>query len=233
MKFIALSDTHGTHHELSQEILELGKANPEIQTIIHAGDGSSYRSVDLNKEEFRNFLNWFQELPFPNKIYIPGNHDTSLEFPSSRKDLLRDTEVKVLFHEAIQCQGFTIFGSPYTPAFFDWAFNVDRESLKKYWDHIKEGVDILVTHGPPLGLGDKTTLGTLYGEVGHFGDKHLMQAVHRVEPKVHIFGHFHDHGGVKNNGIYYKKGCKTQFINASIVNNGHKKVNSVKIVEIS
>lgn len=233
MKFITLSDTHGTHQELTQEILELAKANPQIQTIIHAGDGTSYRDLSYNEVEFRRFLKWYQELPFPNKIYIPGNHDTSLEPSGIRQDLLEGTDVKVLFHESMECQGFTIFGSPYTPAFFDWAFNVPRESIKNYWQDLKEGIDVLVTHGPVWGFGDKTRFGTPNGEVGNFGDKHLMEAVERIEPKVHIFGHFHDHDGIKNNGIYYKEGCKTQFINASIVDNRHKRVNSVKIVEIS
>lgn len=46
-------------------------------------------------------------------------------------------------------------------------------------------VDILITHGPPMGILDKTI-----EEQEHVGCADLLDAVKRVKPKVHIFGNF-------------------------------------------
>ena len=41
------------------------------------------------------------------------------------------------------------------PEFCDWAFNLRRgEQCLEKWDLIPEGIDILITHGPPIGHGD-------------------------------------------------------------------------------
>lgn len=234
MKFIALSDTHGTHQELTEQILEIVEQDPEIQTIIHAGDATNYRNLYSNAKEFRNFYQWFGDLPLAKKIYIPGNHDTSLEPIGLREELLNNPNIETLFHQSTQVEGFTIFGSPYTPAFFDWAFNVPRESLRHYWESIPRNIDILVTHGPAEGVGD-----VYYweGELGHYGDSHLRTEVLKIEPQIHVFGHFHDsvpnQPSVNNNGLHEVEGCKTKFYNVSIVNNDLTCVNKVKILEVS
>jgi hypothetical protein len=42
-----------------------------------------------------------------------------------------------------------IYGSPWQPEFYNWAFNLPRngEALKAKWDAIPENTDILITHG--------------------------------------------------------------------------------------
>ena len=41
---------------------------------------------------------------------------------------------------------------PRQPEFGDWAFNLPRgEKCLEKWDLIPEGVDVLITHGPPIG----------------------------------------------------------------------------------
>ncbi|KAB0392954.1 hypothetical protein E2I00_002894, partial [Balaenoptera physalus] len=40
------------------------------------------------------------------------------------------------------------------PWFYGWGFNLPRgQALLEKWNLIPEGVDVLVTHGPPLGYG--------------------------------------------------------------------------------
>ena len=59
--------------------------------------------------------------------------------------------------------------------------------LKAKWDAIPSDTDILITHGPPLGIFDKNINGFECG----CGD--LLQAVkERVRPRLHIFGHIHE-----------------------------------------
>ena len=46
-----------------------------------------------------------------------------------------------------------IYGSPWQPEFYNWAFNLPRngEEMKARWDAIPDNTDILITHGPAYG----------------------------------------------------------------------------------
>lgn len=83
-------------------------------------------------------------------------------------------------------EGLRIYGSPWQPEYGNWAFNLDRGApLKAKWDLIPEGVDILITHGPPKGFGGQT-------REGDVGCDDLLEAVNRVKPLIHVFGHIHE-----------------------------------------
>jgi len=98
----------------------------------------------------------------------------------------------------------SIYGSPWTPWFFDWAFNLRRgPELRAQWDRIPRGTNILVTHGPPRGYGDTNQRNASVGCAD------LLAVVKRVRPSVHIFGHIHTDAGVSENAY-------TTFINASV-----------------
>jgi len=104
-------------------------------------------------------------------------------------------------------EGFTIYGSPYQPEFGDWAFNLKRgHDCKEKWSKIPTGVDILITHGPPVGHGDLCKTGE------HAGCEELLKEVQeRVRPKIHVFGHIHEGYGVTTDD-------KIIYINASNCN---------------
>jgi Icc-related predicted phosphoesterase len=55
---------------------------------------------------------------------------------------------------------------------------------------IPENTDVLITHGPPFGIGD-------YGGLnpGREGCQDLLLRVTMVAPKLHIFGHIHQDRG--------------------------------------
>ena len=76
--------------------------------------------------------------------------------------------------------------------------------LLEKWNKIPNDIDILVTHGPPLGYGD-----LIKGKF-RVGCLELLNTIrYRVKPKYHIFGHIHECHGVKSDGT-------TTFINAAI-----------------
>lgn len=224
MKILALSDTHGTHSDLTFDIYEILKEDPSIQTIVHAGDGGTYKDPIRNVDSLNSCLEWLSTFPVKNKIYVPGNHDTSLEAglisPKNYK------EITFLLHDSIRLEGRRIFGSPYTPEFHDWAYNVPRDKIGRYWEIVPNDVDILITHGPPMGVLDVSRGGS-YGDLALYNE-----VISRIKPKVHIFGHFHDEPGHINNGIRILNNCSTKFINASIVNLSHSPVNSPIVVEV-
>lgn len=48
---------------------------PEGDVLIHAGDATDFGTV----AEFTDFFSWFSELPYAYKVFVPGNHDLSLD----------------------------------------------------------------------------------------------------------------------------------------------------------
>ena len=120
--------------------------------------------------------------------------------------------VHYLMDEEISVEGIRIWGSPYTPKFYRWAFNKLRgEPLAEQWEKIPPGVDVLITHGPVYGILDMTA------DEQHAGDKDLLRKVLDQKPMVHLCGHIHEsYGMVKRHGI--------KFMNACIVNETYEPV---------
>ncbi len=233
MKVIALADTHGKHSELTQHIQDLLDSDPDIRMIIHAGDAADVYDPLLNRQELRRFLRWFESFDVEYRVFVPGNHDTGIEyFPSVLSEF---SDVDFLIHQELIVEGIRFFGSPFTPSFHNWAYNVDRNLLESYWSQIPERTDVLITHGPAYGIGDATNIGLPKGVVKGFGDVHLLHRVQEIQPKYHIFGHFHDtltELTIKNNGIHRQDGIKTKFCNVSMVDTNRNVVNSPRILEI-
>ena len=127
------------------------------------------------------------------------------------KKLIPDS-VHYLKDEAIVVNGIKIWGSPYTPWFYRWAFNKRRgEPMAAHWKNIPVDADIVMTHGPA-----HTILDTIINEQ-HAGDRDLLKKLLETKPKVHVCGHIHEsHGMVKRYGI--------QFINACVLNESYELV---------
>lgn len=205
MRITVTSDLHG--------------ARPKVNSgdiLIVAGDLTAFGSVN-ETQEFEAWLSWQD---FNYKICIAGNHDRCLEqdqslvFPLTykNKELISlnhssyEDSTKTIYLQdtkLIVKGGVTIYGSPWTPTFMNWYFMKDRgESIRKMWDNIPYGLDVLVTHGPPYGILDRNSQGI------HCGCEELLKAVKEKKPKYHVFGHIHEgYGEVIVDG--------TTFINAS------------------
>lgn len=177
---VAISDTHLRHLRTPIEI-------PAGDILIHAGDAM----IQGTELEARAFFHWFGTLPHARKIYVAGNHDTIFEKRPEDARALIPEGVTYLQDSEVVINGLRIYGAPWTPEFMNWAFNVRRGApIQKKWDLIPTGLDILVTHGPPMGVLDR-----VYGEEEHLGCRELRDTVRRVKPKVHLFGHIHSGHG--------------------------------------
>jgi len=201
VRIVAISDTHGLHNQLNL---------PKGDMLLHSGDVSKRGS----EQEIIAFLNWFSQQDFAYKIFIAGNHDFYFEeTPAAGIAALIPENVIYLNDSGVTVEGIYIWGSPVQPRFFDWAFNRDRGAdIDRHWQLIPENTDILLTHGPPKGILDKTFQGL------DVGCEMLLQRINQIQPKYSIFGHIHEaHGQVTKNNIH--------FINASVVNLRYMVVN--------
>ena len=205
MKIVAMSDTHGLHAKLTV---------PDGDVLIHAGDFSRFGKV----EDIYGFLDWFGRLPHRHKILVAGNHDRLFEDnPVKAKELLWPSITYLQDKEAV-IDGVKFYGAPWTPRFFDWAFNVDRGSdIAKKWAKIPDDVNVLITHGPPFGICDMSRF-----QSSRMGCEDLLRRIEQLgELKVHIFGHNHSGHGVQG-----------MFANVAVCDEAYQPVNQPTVIEI-
>ncbi|MDX2090328.1 MAG: metallophosphatase domain-containing protein [Kofleriaceae bacterium] len=181
MRIVAVADTH---------MRTAGLVIPDGDVFIHAGDICGFGEL----AELRAAAAWLRALPHRHKIVIAGNHDWCfVRHPAEARALVRD--LHYLEDAELVLDGVRFYGSPWQPEFNNWAFNLPRgEALAAVWRKIPRGVDILITHGPPEGMGDQLWDGA------RVGCADLRQRVAELLPQVHMFGHIHEDGGVWNDG---------------------------------
>ena len=203
--------TH-TYHNL----LEIPK---DIDIVIFSGDCSNPRDPYSNELEVRNFIDWFKCLPIKHKIFVAGNHDSSIEKGLVTKKDFTQYNIIYLENEHVVVEGIKIFGSPYTPTFGNWSFMKERHKLDRIWDNaIDNDSDIIVVHGPPKGILDLSY--DRDNKLENCGDKSLWNRVQIVKPKLMLFGHIHDNKDIINAGTRTVRGLDTVFSNGSVVTDG-------------
>lgn len=205
-RIVCISDTHTLHDQVSI---------PDGDILIHAGDLTNRGSF----QDVVDFNNWLGQLPHRHKIIIAGNHDFCFERNPQESQALV-TNATYLQDSNITIGGLKIYGSPWQPWFYDWAFNLRRgEPLRLVWSLIPEDTDILITHGPPLGQGDMTERGVAVG------CEELEKRIQTVQPRLHVFGHIHEGYGTTQKG-------KTTFVNASTCNARYEPVNPPVVIDL-
>ena len=215
----SISDLHGYCPELEGGDL-----------LIIAGDLTANDWL----HQYDKFYDWVRTQDYKKIIVIAGNHDNFLQENPSFITIY-DGELSYLCDSGTQFEGLKIWGSPWTLAFEGMnpkckAFTVDtEEELAEKWNLIPNDVDILVTHSPPYGILDKTLF------ENHVGSVTLENAVQRIKPYLHVFGHVHECGGKVDDLVHYENMCGsklTTMVNASHVNERYEPVNKPIRMEI-
>ena len=204
MKITFISDTHTKHHQVTSQL-------PGGDLLVHAGDFTS-RGYE---HEVDGFFDWFNSLDnYTNKIVIAGNHDLMFEDdPMLAKDIISHYPNVTYLQDDLEVIGenysdsVKIWGSPWQPEFYNWAFNLPRMGweLQQKWDDIPLNTDILVTHGPAWGH-----LDTVVGKSVNLGCELLAERLKVLKPKIHVFGHIHS-------GYGYKFVDGTHYFNAAVL----------------
>ena len=202
MRIVFISDTHNQHDEITSK-----NESFRGDILIHAGDCT----LSGKQYEVEKFLDWFSETNFTYKIFIAGNHDFWFLKNYDIDQKYKDKGVFYLFDSMIEIENIKIYGSPWQPEFYNWAFNLPRgQKIREKWNLIPEkDVDILITHGPAYGFLDLTMRGE------HVGCEDLFDKICDIQPRIHVFGHIHwSYGHVCFNEI--------EFINASVLTEEYK-----------
>lgn len=180
---LCLSDTHNAHHRLSQL--------PEADVLVHCGDCTEYGT----EEEALEFLQWFCDLPYRHKLFVPGNHDVCLHGATVEG---LDPNCHILANSGITIEGVHFYGLPFFMEGFE-------DSLVHA---IPSNVDVLISHQPPLGILDESDM---EGKPIRYGSELLFLHIQRIRPSYCLFGHVHAGYGrliAKN----------TTYVNAAIMN---------------
>lgn len=210
-KLVFLSDTH---NQLSKVTV------PPCDILCISGDITMMGRIDELKK-FNSDVGNLKKNGVNKVVCIGGNHDFGLrDMPEMIEHLLSNVDH---YLEDSECtiNGLRIYGSPWQPEFFDWCWNLPRgEKLKEKWDLIpRDGIHVLLTHGPPFGILDDTTRGE------RVGCQDLLEAVLQAKPVVHSFGHIHyAYGMVDRQG--------TTFINASTCDEQYRPINPPVVFDI-
>jgi len=190
MRIVLIADTHGLHRQLGV---------PGGDMLIHAGDFSFNSMLPSIISDFNV---WLGSLPHRHKVVVPGDHEFILEEPRNRDAI---TSAILLVDSGVEVEGIKIWGSPVTPL-YGGAFGKSRpEDRKKHWAQIPDGLDILITHGPPFAILDHSR-----SSERREGCPYLLEAVFRAFPRIHVFGHIH-------HGYGLLRTSDTVFVNASLM----------------
>lgn len=191
MKIVAISDTHGMLDKVRV---------PEGDVLIHCGDLLNHGTA----KEFFAEIHKLAELGrgYEHVLYCPGNHDFFVqENQYLAKETCLNMNITLLLDKEEVIDGVKFYGTPWTPIFYDWAFNAPPEKLTTLFSFIPEDTDILVTHGPAYGILDRT----VFGE--NIGSQELLDRIKSLRKlNTHLFGHCHFSYGashIKNDSQEY------------------------------
>ena len=213
MKIVCLSDTHNCNEQITV---------PDGDILLHAGDATIRGTIP----EIAAFNQWFKKLPHRYKIFVAGNHDWLFETHNSYAREMLDKSIIYLQDSFVEIEGLKIYGSPWQPRFFDWAFNLMRGAeLAEKWKLIPDDIDILITHGPPHGVLDEVPR-QYWTE--NTGCEELIKKVEELAKnklKLHVFGHIHcGYGQSEKFGV--------KFVNASNCDEEYNPTQPPIVVEI-
>lgn len=172
MRIAAVSDMHGNLRSVSQ-VIEISR--PDL--VISCGDWGDPGEID--RDVFRAIL---AEVPV---LTVYGNHD-DLEFLSAAKNL--DGSPVLLYPgEVCERDGLRFAGiSGIWAKSHRQAYYVTDEDVAKSASLLAgRDVDVLLTHGCPIGLVDAVPGGRRGGQ------RCFLDAFHVISPRLYLCGHLH------------------------------------------
>ncbi len=176
MNILAISDLHGYFPEV-----------PECDLLLIGGDYAPTRNIEQQHRFFTGpFSEWLRSVKARFIVGIGGNHDFALQ----DSEFARSLPWTYLCDSEVNLEGVRVYGTPYTPMFYNWAFMESEEELEKRFSKIPTGLDIVLSHGPVYRKLDKTISGV------RCGSRCLDQKIRDVKPDSFVCGHIHEAHGI-------------------------------------
>lgn len=224
MRVLAISDQHGHLPEI-----------PPCDLLIVAGDqcpdlfgGVSARSdFALQMRWFeRTWLPWRYAQPVGACVVTWGNHDFCGLLGRNFTDQMGDQLTHVVCDHEVEACGLRLYLTPWSNTFMKWAFMRAPDELAAVYAKIPTGLDVLISHQPPLGFGSVCTYrdprdGVTKTE--HVGSSELLDAIRLTTPRAVVCGHVHSGFGTYNcDGI--------SIFNVSVVDEGYSLVHPPMLI---
>ena len=175
MKILAFSDLHLARARAA----DLVAASTQADLVIAAGDFCGKR------EGLDRAIAMLAGLSAP-VVAVPGNGESLEELVQAAPEAWT-----ILHGEGTGIGGLTLFGLgygvPVTP-FGDWSCDLSEDEAAALLARC-ETADVLITHSPPKGIGDRSSSGASLGSVS------VRAAIERVQPQLAVCGHIHEGWG--------------------------------------
>lgn len=190
VKIVAASDLHGARLvPLGDEVIRL---KPDVFVIAGDLQGGGYGGKEYFEREFIPMVRLLNSYGIET-VLVPGNHDFYLH------DLLRQKFVPRGYHlladqEETIC-GLRFYGTPWCPYINGrWVYELQDKACEEFFNRIPSGIDVLVTHSPPLGEKSENFDVSLQFKPEyrkHFGSESLRRRIFEVKPRLVLCGHIH------------------------------------------
>jgi hypothetical protein len=199
VKILATSDLHG--------YLPDPQALEPCDIFLLAGDYAPGRDLEGQIRFFNGvFSDWLGRLRARHIVGIAGNHDIALQ---SAPERLLELPWTYLEDSPIEVDGLRIYGTPWTTPFYDWAFMAEESELGLLFAKIPQGIDILISHGPPQGILDRNFEGLPCGSSA------LRYRIEEAQPRAVVCCHIHEGYGqrdLKSTTVYNVSRVNARYI---------------------
>lgn len=222
--FMVMSDTHNFEMGSADPSCPLRQPHAKVDVLLHCGDLTQVGGLSAYKKALRLLGHFEAELKLViagnHDISLDGDYwqthldeDNDPDEHQQAVDIMTGPLAKAAgvtyltegTHNITLKSGvtFSIYVSPYQPVCGDWAFGYERTkdrysvkpakgTMSTSQHPIPRDVDIVMTHGPPHGV-----LDLIPSKNERARCEALGNAMQRVRPLMHCFGHIHEGYGAQ------------------------------------
>ena len=165
---------------------EYGVIGPVENYLKSLSDGGVSVYLTPGNHDFHLYNGWVEDHP---EHEVPRGRISDLSnLPPYGPDILKEIcGASLLIDEEVDLNGIRAYFTPWTPDFCGWAFMLPEDRLRSVYGKIPDGVDILVSHGPPR-FG---TIDTIRESGVPCGSQAFLDSILEKRPKQVFCGHIH------------------------------------------